>query len=105
MSRPSGSAKQSSLKNLLNKETDLSSKTMIAIRSEVENSNRVIEDLQKLIQMNSTVITSEELKLLQDKLEAEKQILRETVQRVMMEQRKNQKTKWDPLPVNIKEDF
>jgi hypothetical protein len=78
---------------------------MIAIRSEVENSNKIIEDLQKLIQTNAAVMTSEELKLLQDKLEAEKQILRETVQRVMMEQRKNQKTKWDPLPVNIKEDF
>lgn len=69
------------------------------------NHNKVIDDLYSEIQQKSGVADSKELSELQSKLEQEKMILRETVQKAMMEQRRNKSEKWDPLPVNIKENF
>ena len=97
----------STFKSLLNKfePPNQLSNSYATIRSEIENQNEKINELQKKIEIKSGSTDPGELKALQEKLEVKKTDLRALVQKAMLEQRKNQKHNWDPLAVNIKEDF
>lgn len=67
--------------------------------------NKIIDSLYEEIQQKSGSADQNELTKLQSKLESEKEILREAVQKAMLEQRRNKGEKFDPLPVNIKEEY